>query len=58
MDAELTPSQIEALESGLVSINRSARTLPLRHSDLFINLIVHISVMRAELASRRDALRN
>lgn len=52
MDAELTAAQVEAFQTDLKDINRAARILPMRHSDTFINLITHIRVTRAELASR------
>jgi TRAP-type uncharacterized transport system substrate-binding protein len=55
MDAELTAAQVEVLQTDLKDINRAAHILPMRHSDTFIDLITHIRVTRAELASRLAA---
>jgi hypothetical protein len=52
MEVELTPSRIEALQTDLASIDRAARILPFRHSDLFFPLIMHIDLTRTRLASR------
>jgi hypothetical protein len=52
MDSELNAAKVEALQSNLKEINRAAHILPMRHSDTFIDLITHIRVTRAELASR------
>ncbi len=57
MDAELTAAQVEALQADLKDINRAAHSLPMRHSDTFVDLITHISVARTELASRLAAFR-
>jgi len=58
MDAELTPLDIDALQSDLKNLSRAARKLPLRYSDLSVGLIMHIRAMRAELASRGAAIEN
>ena len=55
MDSELTAVQAKALQINLNDINRAAQILPMRHSDTFIDLITHIRVTRAELASRLAA---
>jgi TRAP-type uncharacterized transport system substrate-binding protein len=55
MDAELTAAQVEVLQTDLKDINRAAHILPMRHSDIFIDLITHIRVTRAEPASRLAA---
>jgi TRAP-type uncharacterized transport system substrate-binding protein len=55
MDAELTAAQVEVLQTDLKDINRAAHILPMRHSDIFIDLITHIRVTRGELASRLAA---
>jgi TRAP-type uncharacterized transport system substrate-binding protein len=52
MDTELTSAQVEVLQADLKDINRAAHILPMRHSDTFIDLITHIRITRAELASR------
>jgi hypothetical protein len=57
MDSELSASQVEALQTDLKDINRAAYILPMRHSDTFIDLVTHIRVTRAELASRLAAYR-
>ncbi len=54
---EPTAPQIEVLQTDLETINRAANLLPMRHSDAFFNLIIHIRLTRAELASRLAALR-
>jgi len=54
---ELTAPQIEVLQTDLENINRAANLLPMRHSDAFFNLVIHIRLTRAELASRLAALR-
>ena len=53
---EPTAPQVEAMQSDLENINRAANLLPMRHSDAFFNLIIHIRLTRAELASRLAAL--
>jgi len=54
---ELTASQIEALQIDLENINRAAGMLPMRRSETFFDLIIHIRLTRTELASRLAALR-
>jgi len=58
MDSELTSAQLAALQTELKDINRATHILPMRHSDTFIDLITHIRVTRAELASRLTAYQN
>jgi TRAP-type uncharacterized transport system substrate-binding protein len=53
---ELTAPEVEALQSDLEEINRAADIFPMRHSDAFFDLIIHIRDTRAELASRLAAL--
>jgi TRAP-type uncharacterized transport system substrate-binding protein len=55
IDSELTAAQVEALQTDLKDISRAAHILPMRHSDAFIDLVTHIRVTRAELASRLAA---
>jgi hypothetical protein len=52
MLGELTAARVTALKSDVDSISRAARILPLRHSDLFFALIMHIDLVRARLAAR------
>jgi uncharacterized protein len=56
LESQLTAAQVEAVRAKLESINRAAHILPMRHSDLFINVMTHIRLMRMELASRLAAL--
>lgn len=56
MRTELSARQVEALQTDLENINRAASLLPMRHSDAFFNLIIHIRLTRAELVSRLTAL--
>jgi len=55
---DLTAEQLAALQGDLDHIDHAANVLPMRHSDLFINVITHIRLMRMELASRLTALRD
>jgi len=57
MQGDLSASEVLALQNDMDGINRSARILPLRHSDLFFPLIMHIDLVRSRLASRLIALR-
>ena len=49
---ELTAPQVVSLQTELENIDRAARILPQRHSDLFFNLEQHIILTRTQLASR------
>lgn len=53
MQPGLSVAEVEALQSDLDSIDRAAGILgiPLRHSDLFFTLKIHINLVRARLAS-------
>jgi len=53
---DLTSAQVMALQGDLEGINRAARILPRRHSDVFFSLIMHIDLVRTRLASRLVAL--
>ena len=57
LQGDLTAAQMLELQGDLDSINRAARILPRRHSDLFFSLIMHIDLVRTRLASRLVALR-
>jgi TRAP-type uncharacterized transport system substrate-binding protein len=54
---ELTAEQATALQIDLGNIDRAANILPMRHSDKFFSLLMHIRLTRTELASRLAALR-
>jgi TRAP-type uncharacterized transport system substrate-binding protein len=58
MQADLTVAQLDALQSDLESIDQAANDLgvPIRHSDLFFDLKIHINHVRKRLGSRRAAL--
>jgi hypothetical protein len=56
LESELDASKIKALQIDLEGISRAARILPMRHSDLFVDLIMHIRQTRSELTSRLIAL--
>jgi hypothetical protein len=49
---ELTAPQVVSLQTELEDIDRAARILPQRHSDLFFILEHHITLTRTQLASR------
>ena len=49
---ELTAPQVVTLQTELENIDRAARILPQRHSDLFFILEHHITLTRTQLASR------
>jgi len=53
---ELSAEQLSALQAELDHIDRAANILPMRHSDLFFALLMHIRFTRAEIASRLAAL--
>lgn len=52
LEAELTTPQINALQTDLESINRASRIVPLRRSDLFFALRLHIKQAHADLTRR------
>ena len=52
LQAELTAPQIVALQTDLENINREARILPKRNSDMFFEFNRHIESMRTLLATR------
>jgi uncharacterized protein len=49
---QLTAPDVEALYGDLEATSRAARIIPMRHSDLFFSLILHIEAIRARLAAR------
>jgi len=58
LEGQLTAAQVEVAQVKLEGINRAARILTTRHSDLFINLMGHIRLIRVELALRLAATRD
>jgi hypothetical protein len=57
LQTDLVASDVSKLQSELENISRTAHVIPMRHSSMFIELISHIRLTRAELTSRLDALR-
>ena len=57
LKTDLTVDQVTALQIDLENIDQAANILPMRHSDLFFALLMHIRFTRTELASRLTALR-
>ena len=55
---ELTAPQVVSLQTELEDLDRAARILPHRHSDLFFILEHHITLTRAQLASRLVEVRS
>jgi TRAP-type uncharacterized transport system substrate-binding protein len=55
---ELTAPQVVSLQAELENIDRAARILPKRHSDLFFVLEDHITLTRSQLASRLVEVRS
>ncbi len=53
---ELSAEQLAGLQSELEQIDHAANILPMRHSDLFFSLLMHIDMTRTRLATRSAAL--
>ena len=53
---ELTADQVTVLPGDLEHIDHAANILPMRHSDLFFSLLMHIDMTRTRLAARSAAL--
>jgi hypothetical protein len=51
MQKTLTATQVAALQTDLENIDRAAKILPMRHSDLFFDFNRHIESTRERLAS-------
>jgi hypothetical protein len=58
LQTELTLPQAISLEAGLASIDRAARALLMRHSDLFHSVNGLISRTRTDLATRLIEIRS
>ena len=56
LKGDLTADQVAALQDDLENIDRAANILPMRHSDLFFALLMHIDMTRTRLAARLVAL--
>jgi hypothetical protein len=57
LKTELNADQVRELQADLDHIDRAANILPMRQSDLFFSLLMHIRFTRTELASRATAVR-
>jgi len=59
LQTKLTAPQIKVLQNDLANIDQVASSLwvPMRHSDLFFSLKVHIDLIRTRLTSRLDDVR-
>ncbi|HZT24653.1 MAG TPA: TAXI family TRAP transporter solute-binding subunit [Pseudolabrys sp.] len=49
---DLTADQVAALHDDLQSIDHAATMLPMRHSDMFFSLLMHVDMTRTRLAAR------
>jgi TRAP-type uncharacterized transport system substrate-binding protein len=49
---DLTPPQVQALQTDLESITRAASIVPMRNSELFFDLRTHIDRTRTQIASK------
>jgi TRAP-type uncharacterized transport system substrate-binding protein len=60
LQKDLTAAQLDALQSDLENIDRSANDLgvPMRHSHLYFDFKIHINHVRQRLGLRRAALQN
>jgi hypothetical protein len=54
----LSAEQVGALQADLDKIDHAANVLPMRHSDVFFSLFMHIDMTRTRLASRLAALQS
>ena len=58
LQTELTAPQVTTLQTELESIDRAARILPMRHSDLFHSVMGLIIRTRTDLATRLAEVRS
>ncbi len=56
LKGELTADQLGVLKNDLDGLDHAANILPMRHSDLFFSLLMHIEATRVRLSSRAAAL--
>ena len=57
LQTDLTVDDVEGLQTNLENVSRAAHILPMRHSSLFFDLLMHIRLTHTELASRLATLR-
>jgi hypothetical protein len=55
---ELTAGEVASLQTDLENIDRAANILPMRHSNVFFALLMHIDMTRTRLAARLAALQS
>jgi TRAP-type uncharacterized transport system substrate-binding protein len=55
---ELTAGEVASLQTDLENIDRAANILPMRHSDVFFALLMHIDMTRTRFAARLAALQS
>lgn len=55
---ELTAGEVATLKTDLENIDRAANILPMRHSDVFFALLMHIDMTRTRLAARAADLQS
>ena len=53
LKGQLSIEQLSTLQGDLENIDRAANILPMRHSDSFLNLLMHIRFARTELERLR-----
>jgi hypothetical protein len=56
LKSELSVQQVAALQTDLENIDHAANVLPMRHSDLFFALLMHIDMTRTRLVARSATL--
>jgi hypothetical protein len=56
LKSELSAQQVAALQTDLEHIDHAANVPPMRHSDLFFALLMHIDMTRTRLVARSAAL--
>jgi hypothetical protein len=56
LKTEQSAEPVTMLQNELESIDRAANILPMRHSDLFFALLMHIGMTRTRVAERLAAL--
>ena len=55
---DLTPPQVQALQNDLENIDRAASIIPMRNSELFVDLEYHIERTRTHITLRLTEVRN
>jgi hypothetical protein len=50
--ADLSNPEVKALQASVETIDREAKSVPMRHSALFFDLMMHVELVRARIAAR------